>query len=150
MEYFQRIDEDCAIARQLTPEQIQQLPQTEFKSVLNLRSPEESGVLGDEQQRIEAVGLTYANVPMPLDRLNSKLAEEVLATLQDLPKPILIYCASARRASAIALLEIARQRDLTPEQVLELGLTMGFDYEAHPNLKLFIYEHVASMQPSSV
>lgn len=145
MEYFQRIDEDCAIAEQLTLEQIQQLPRTEFKSVLNLRSPEESGVLGDEQQRIEALGLTYANVPMPLDRLNSKLAEEVLATLQDLPKPILIYCASARRASAIALLEIARKRDLTPEQVLELGLTMGFDYESHPNLKLFIYEHVASM-----
>jgi uncharacterized protein (TIGR01244 family) len=146
MEYFQRIDEDCAIAEQLTIEQIQQLPQTEFKSVLNLRSPEESGVFGDERQQIEALGLTYANVPMPLDRLNSNLAEEVLATLQDLPKPILIYCASARRASAIALLEIARQRDLTPEQVLELGLTMGFDYEAHPNLKLFIYEHVASMQ----
>jgi hypothetical protein len=30
-----------------------------------------------------------------------------------------------------------------------LGLTMGFDYEAHPNLKLFIYEHVAAMQPSA-
>jgi uncharacterized protein (TIGR01244 family) len=146
MEYFQRIDADCAIAAQLTPEQIQQLPQTEFKSVLNLRSPEESGVLGDEQQQIEALGLTYANVPMLLDRLNSNLAERVLAALQNLPKPILIYCASARRASAIALLEIARERNLTPEQVLELGLTMGFDYEAHPNLKLFIYEHVAAMQ----
>jgi uncharacterized protein (TIGR01244 family) len=97
MEYFQRIDADCAIAAQLTPEQIQQLPQTEFKSVLNLRSPEESGVLGDEQQQIEALGLRYANIPMPLDRLNSNLAEEVLATLQNLPKPILIYCASALR-----------------------------------------------------
>jgi uncharacterized protein (TIGR01244 family) len=146
MEYFQRIDEDCTIARQLTPEQIEQLPHRGFKSVLNLRSPDESGVLGDEQQRIEALGLRYANVPVLLDQLNSKLAEEVLSTLQDLPKPILIYCASARRASAIALLEIARQRELTPEQVLELGLTMGFDYDAHPNLKLFIYEHVASMQ----
>jgi uncharacterized protein (TIGR01244 family) len=149
MEYFQRIDEDCAIARQLTLEQIQQLPQTEFKSVLNLRSPEESGVLGDEQQRIEALGLTYANVPMPLDRLNSKLAEQVLSTMETLPKPILIYCASSLRASAIALLEIARRQELTPEQVVELGLTMGFDYEAHPNLKLFIYEHIASMQPST-
>lgn len=149
MEYFQRIDEDCAIARQLTIEQIQQLPQAGFQSVLNLRSPDESGGLGDERQRIEALGLTYANVPMPLDQLNSTLAEQVLSTIETLPKPILIYCASARRASAIALLEIARQRELTPEQVLELGLTMGFDYEAHPNLKLFIYEHVASMQPST-
>ena len=117
--------------------------------MLNLRLPEESGVLGDEQQQIEALGLRYANVPMPLDRLNSNLAQEVLATLQDLPKPILIYCASARRASAIVSLEIARERNLTPEQMMELVLTMGFDYEAHPNLKLFVYEHVAAMQPTS-
>jgi uncharacterized protein (TIGR01244 family) len=149
MKYFQRIDENCAIAAQLTPAQIQQLPHAGFHSVLNLRSPEESGVLGDEQQQIEALGLRYANIPMPLDRLNSNLAQEVLATLQDLPKPILIYCASARRASAIVLLEIARERNLTPEQVMELGLTMGFDDEAHPNLKLFVYEHVAAMQPTS-
>jgi protein tyrosine phosphatase (PTP) superfamily phosphohydrolase (DUF442 family) len=45
MEYFQRIDADCAIAAQLTPEQIQQLPQTEFKSVLNLRSHMDLGLL---------------------------------------------------------------------------------------------------------
>jgi hypothetical protein len=50
---------------------------------------------------------------------------------------------------AIALLEIARRQNLTPEQLVKLGLTMGFDYEAHPNLKLFIYEHIASMQPSA-
>ncbi|WP_181244060.1 hypothetical protein [Chamaesiphon polymorphus] len=46
-------------------------------------------------------------------------------------------------------MEIARDRNLTPEQVVELGLTMGFDYEAHPNLKLFIYQQVAAMQPTS-
>jgi uncharacterized protein (TIGR01244 family) len=149
MEYFQRIDEDCAIAKQLTIEQIQQLPQAGFQSVLNLRSPNEVGVLGDEQQRIEALGMTYSNIPMMLNQLNSKLVEQILSTVQTMPKPILIYCASSLRASAIALLEIARQQDLTPEQLVELGLTMGFDYEAHPNLKLFIYEHIASMQPSA-
>jgi uncharacterized protein (TIGR01244 family) len=149
MEYFQRIDEDCAIAKQLTPEQIQQLPEDGFKSVLNLRSPNEPGVLGDEKQQIEALGLMYSNIPVLLDRLDAKLAEEILSTLQALPKPILIYCASAYRASAIALLEIARRQELTPEQVMELALALGFDYEAHPNLKLFIYEHLAAMQPSS-
>jgi uncharacterized protein (TIGR01244 family) len=149
MDYFQRIDKDCAIARQLTPKQIQQLPRAGFQSVLNLRSPDEPGVLGNEQQQIEALGLTYSNIPMMLDQLNSTLAEQVLSTIQTLPKPILIYCASALRASAIALLEIARRQELTPEQVVALGLTMGFDYEAHPRLKLFIYEHIASMQPST-
>jgi uncharacterized protein (TIGR01244 family) len=148
MEFFQRIDEDCAIAGQLTPEQIQQLPQAGFQSVLNLRSPHEPGVLGTEQQNIEALGLTYFNIPMLLDKLNATLAEGILQTLQFLPKPVLIYCASSRRASAIALLELARRRDLTPEEALELGLTMGFDYEEHPNLKLFIYEHISSLQPS--
>lgn len=148
MEWLQRIDEDCAIAGQLTPEQIQQLPQAGFKSVLNLRSPHEPGVLGTEQQNIEAQGLTYFNVPVLLDKLNATLAEEILQTLQVLPKPVLIYCDTSHRASAIALLELARRRDLAPEEALELGLAMGFDYEAHPNLKLFIYEHLAAKQLS--
>jgi uncharacterized protein (TIGR01244 family) len=92
MEYFQQIDEDCAIAGKLTPEQIQQLPLAGFKSVLNLRSPHETNLFGDEQQWIEATGLTYLNVPVAHDRINSKLADRILATLQRLPKPILIYC----------------------------------------------------------
>jgi protein tyrosine phosphatase (PTP) superfamily phosphohydrolase (DUF442 family) len=48
MEYFQRIDEDWAIAKQPTTEQIQQLPQEGFKSALNLRLSDELGALGDE------------------------------------------------------------------------------------------------------
>jgi uncharacterized protein (TIGR01244 family) len=149
MKFFQRIDDDCAIAGQLTPEQIQQLPQFGSRSVLNLRSPHEPGVLGNEQQSIEALGLTYFNVPVLLDRLNATLAEEILQTLQSLPKPVLTYCTSSKRASAIALLELARRRDLTPEEALELGLAMGFDYKEHPNLKLFLYEHIASKQLTS-
>jgi uncharacterized protein (TIGR01244 family) len=92
MKYFQQIDQDCSIAGKLTPELIQQLPQAGFKSVLNLRSPYEPGE--DEQQRIEALGLTYLKVPVVVNRINAKLADEILATLQTLPKPILIYCAS--------------------------------------------------------
>lgn len=91
----------------------------------------------------------FNNIPFRLNEMNETLVEEILEMLQTLPKPVLIYCASARRASAIALMEIARRRALTPEQTMELGLTMGFDYEAHPNLKLFIYEHIASMQPKT-
>jgi uncharacterized protein (TIGR01244 family) len=149
MEFFQQIDDSCAIAGQLTPEQIQQLPKFGFESVLNLRSLHEPGVLGNEQQSIEALGVTYFNVPVLLDKLNATLAEEILQALQSLPKPVLIYCASSKRASAIALLELARRRDLTPEEALELGLAMGFDYEEHPNLKLFIFEHIASKQLTS-
>jgi uncharacterized protein (TIGR01244 family) len=95
MEHFQQIDQDCAIAGQLTLELIQQLPQAGFKSVLNLRSPYEPGMVEDEQQQIEALGLIYSKVPVVVNRINAKLADEILATLQNLPKPILIYCASA-------------------------------------------------------
>jgi protein tyrosine phosphatase (PTP) superfamily phosphohydrolase (DUF442 family) len=146
MDTFQRIDKDCALTKQLTPEQIQQLPHHGFKSVLNLRSLHEPGICGDEQQQIEALGLQYFNVPILLEPINETLAEMLLSVIQSLPKPMLIYCASAHSISVVALLEIAQEKELTPERASELGLTLGFDFAKHPNLKFFIYDEFRECQ----
>ena len=49
-------------AGQPTPEELKQAAQEGFKSVLNLRSPDEPGFLSDEQQQAQAAGLQYANI----------------------------------------------------------------------------------------
>jgi protein tyrosine phosphatase (PTP) superfamily phosphohydrolase (DUF442 family) len=149
MDTFQHIDEDCAITQQLTPEHIQRLPHSGFKSVLNLRSPHEPGVRGDEQQCIEALGLRYFNMPILLEPINETLTEMLCCMIQWMPKPMLIYCASAHTVSVGALVEIAWEKELTPEKVSELGLTLGFDFAKHPNLKRLIYEEHMGRKPHS-
>lgn len=50
MENVKKINNELTVAGQITPEQLQQAVEEGFKSVLNLRSPDEEGFLVDEQQ----------------------------------------------------------------------------------------------------
>lgn len=53
METIRKINNELTIAGQLTSEQLQQIAQEGFKSVLNLRSPDEEGFLQNEQQQAD-------------------------------------------------------------------------------------------------
>ena len=64
MEIIRKINDELTIAGQVTLEQLQQVAQEGFKSVLNLRSPDEEGFLSNEQQQVEELGLYYLNIPV--------------------------------------------------------------------------------------
>ncbi|AFY35446.1 beta-lactamase hydrolase domain-containing protein [Calothrix sp. PCC 7507] len=137
------INQNLTTTGQVTPQQIQQASQEGFKSVLNLRSPDELGFRKDEQQIVEALGLHYTNIPLKLEALNEELLTNILATLEQVPKPVLVHCAAAMRSTGIALLSIAIEEGLTPEQTLEKARHLGFGFFEHagvsPKLKeLFV------------
>lgn len=123
-----RINEHLATTGQVIPEQLKQAVQEGFKSVLNLRSPDELGFLPDEQQVVEALGLHYVNIPLKLEALNEELITLILAELHRLPKPAVIHCAASLRSTAIAMLSVAVWEGLTPEQTLERARSLGFKY----------------------
>ncbi len=77
--------------------QLEQAITEGFKSVLNLRSPNELGFSHDEQNVAESLGLYYKNIPLRLEALNDEeLITKILNTLEDLPKPEVIHCAAFR------------------------------------------------------
>ncbi|OUL20016.1 sulfur transferase domain-containing protein [Nostoc sp. 106C] len=138
-----QINENLTTTGQVIHKQIQQAKQEGFKSVLNLRSPDELGFVKDEQQMVEALGLYYANVPLKLEHLNEELITKILTTLNQLPQPTLIHCAAAMRSTGIALLSVAIQEGLTPEETLTKARNLGFGFFEHagvsPRLKqLFV------------
>ncbi|MBD0264231.1 MAG: protein tyrosine phosphatase family protein [Tolypothrix sp. Co-bin9] len=134
-----KISNDLSAAGQLTPEQLQQAADEGFKSVINLRSPNEQGFLSDEQQQAEAVGLQYANIPLKPTEPNQELTKAALEEIADLPKPILIHCAAGARASGIALIANAIQEGLTDEQIQQKAADLGISLE-QPHLKQFLLE----------
>lgn len=134
-----KISDDLSAAGQLTPEQLQQAASEGFKSVINLRSPDEQGFLCDEQQQAEAAGLKYANVPLKPTEPNHELTKAALAEIADLPKPILIHCAAGARASGIALIANAIQEGLTDEQITQKAADLGISLE-QPHLKQFLLD----------
>jgi len=107
MQPVRKINDELAIAGQITPDQLAQLAQEGYASVLNLRLPNETGLLNEESQKVQYLSLNYINLPLKADSLNWEMSAPILQALDTLPKPVLIHCDNALRAAAIALLYIA-------------------------------------------
>jgi uncharacterized protein (TIGR01244 family) len=119
MEIVRKITEQLAISGQITPEQITDIARDGYKSVLNLRFPDEKDWWEDEQQQIEDLGLNYVNIPMKFEELNPQFALVVFTIMENLPKPILIHCDNGIRAVAIVLFYIANKQGIEFDQVWE-------------------------------
>lgn len=102
-----------------------------FQSVLNLRSPDESGVLPDEPQAAAAAGLHYANVPLSNTNPKAAEVEKALEAIDSLPKPVLVHCGAGLRAGAIALLAAAVEEGLTPEEIQVKAAELGLSEQPH-------------------
>jgi uncharacterized protein (TIGR01244 family) len=125
MQPIRKINNQLTIAPQLTLEQLKQIAQEDFKSVLNLRSPDETGFLSSEQQEAESLGLFYINIPVNLEAISDDVITEVLKQINQLPKPILVHCDSAIRAAALVLIYIDTQQGATLEQACNKAKQLG-------------------------
>lgn len=139
MENAKKVSEELSAAGQVSPEQLQQAAQEGFKSVLNLRAPNEEGFLNDEEQQAQAVGLQYACVPLKVSEPNQELVEEAIRKIENLPKPVLVHCRAGARAGAIALIGTALHDGLTYEQITEKAQELGVSLE-QPHLNQFLLE----------
>ncbi|MCU0542626.1 MAG: sulfur transferase domain-containing protein [Oscillatoriaceae cyanobacterium Prado104] len=135
-----KVSDELTVAGQVTSQQLEQAAQEGFKSVLNLRSPDELGFLSDERQQAEAVGLQYANVPLWSSKANQELTKEAIQKLDNLPKPVLIHCAAGARAGGIALIATAIQAGLTYEEITEKAGELGINLD-QPQLKQFLQDN---------
>ena len=144
MENVKKINEQLTVAGQVTPEQLQQAAQEGFKSVLNLRSPDEEGYWRDEQQQAEALGLRYVNIPVKVDTLTEDKTTQVLEQIDSLPKPALIHCYKQMRAGAMVLMNVATRQGLTPEQAFAKAHEIGLDCSAYPQMKEFFAHYVST------
>ncbi len=125
MNTIRKINDDLAIAGQLTPEQLQQIAQEGFKSVLNLRSADEEGFLNNEQQQVEALELYYIHLPVKVETINDEVAAQVLKKIDELSKPILVHCNNAMRAAAMVLMYIATQQGVSLSQAFKQAEQFG-------------------------
>jgi uncharacterized protein (TIGR01244 family) len=137
MSDLKQVSNDLSIAGQIASEQLLELASAGFKSVLNLRSPDEKDFLPEEQQQAEAAGLKYANIPLSPKEANQQLTDEAIQAVENLPKPVLIHCAGGARAGGIALIAHALNESLTPEQIVEKAGELGINLE-QPHLKQFL------------
>jgi uncharacterized protein (TIGR01244 family) len=149
MENVKKINDELTVAGQVTSEQLQQAVNEGYKSVLNLRSPDEQGFISNEQQQAQALGLHYINIPVKPNEINDELTTEVLKQIDQLPKPALIHCASGMRAGALVFMNVATRQGLTAQQAFEKAEAVGFDCSAHPQMKQFFEDYVSKHSKTS-
>jgi uncharacterized protein (TIGR01244 family) len=137
MSNIKKVSDEFSAGGQPTPETLKQLVEEGYKSVVNLRSPDETGVLADEQQQAKAAGLEYVNVPVSSTQADKSLTAKVLFELEKLPTPVYFHCGAGGRASALALIALATQQQLNREQVLAKAQELGIKAD-QPQLKQFL------------
>ncbi|MBE8999989.1 hypothetical protein IQ274_17550 [Nostoc sp. LEGE 12447] len=125
MNIVRKINDQLAIAGQITLDQLKQIADEGYKSVLNLRLPDETGLLAEEQEKTEFLGLYYVNFPTKTEDINHQSMLQIYQTIAELPKPTLIHCDNSIRSAAIVLLYIAIKQGITFEKALQKVITLG-------------------------
>ncbi len=141
---IQQVTENISVAGQISEAQIAQLSELGFQAVLNVRSPQENGTLPDEQRQVEALGLPYVNLPVSLQSLDNTLINHVVEQINQLPKPLLVHCGSALRATFMVMLYRVTREGLSLAAAKAEAAELGFDIDHNPPLKAAIDNYFAS------
>jgi uncharacterized protein (TIGR01244 family) len=125
MDGFWQITDELAVAGQVTFDDLQRLVEQGYQSVVNLRLPNEIGLLNNEQQKAEYLGLCYINIPVQIKNLTLDDVHTVIQQLDILPKPMVVHCDSGIRSSIIVLLQIAIGQGMKAEDALQRVAKLG-------------------------
>lgn len=126
MDTVRKITSELSIAGQPAPGRLSQLLEEGYRSVVNLRSPDEIGFWNDEQLQVEQLGLCYVHYPIQVSHLTPELVLWLIQQISDLPKPMLVHCDNGIRSSVIAFMQIAIKQGMETEdafqKITQLGL----------------------------
>lgn len=127
MEIVRKINDELAIAGEVTLEQLEQVAQDGFRSVLDLRSLDKDYFIDIEieKQYVEALKLGYIHCPIEVKAINLDVAAKILHQIDELPKPTLIHCSNAMLAAAMVLMYLAVRQGVSLQQAFTQAEQMG-------------------------
>lgn len=120
------IAEGISIGAQPSADDLKQAAKNGFRTIINLRTDDEAGVLTDEERLVEGEGMTYAPIPVAPDTLDDITVErfsQALASVDALPA--LVHCKGGGRAGVMTLLHLAIYHGWSLEQTLREGEERG-------------------------
>lgn len=101
MEYRQ-ISEDYSVSPQITPEEVAEIRNAGFKSVIcNRPDDEQPGQPSAENVRaaVEAAGLKFRFIPVISGQMTMDNLQDMAKALDELPGPVFAYCRSGTRCT---------------------------------------------------
>lgn len=116
-------------AGQPTAEQLNELARAGFRTVLDLRGPDEDRGM-DEAAVVEGAGMTYVSIPVTAETLAEDATFrsffEAFATAE---RPVVVHCRSANRVGALYAAYLAAEEGVSVEEALDRGRDAGLRSE---------------------
>ncbi len=108
------MNENVGFAGQIFPEQVAQVAEKGFKSIINNRPDMEGGAEQPTSAQIEdaarAAGIDYVFQPVVAGQITEIDVRTFANHFNELPKPVLMFCRTGNRSNN--LYELAKQMDL--------------------------------------
>jgi len=110
---------------QPSPEQLSAARNAGYKTVLNLRLPDEKGI-GNEPEIVAGLGMEYVSLPINGSAgLTRENAEAFAKALETTEYPLVIHCGSGNRIGALFALKAFWVDGVSAEEALQIGLDSG-------------------------
>ena len=144
MERRMEINDQLIVGAQPSGEQLQQLTQEGFKSIVNLRMPDErEQPLSPEKEgeKVRALGMQYVHIPVSMEAMRAEQVDWLRKELNRLPGPVFVHCHSGKRAGVFAMMHNAIEAGMSGEETLQQAEQMGFEWDV-PELKEFVKSYI--------
>lgn len=116
--------EALLVGGQPTPAQLEQAHELGYKTVINLRRPEEKDNTDPEQVR----GLGMAYIEIPIDGSADMTEDKARALAEALDKaesPVMVHCASGNRVGGLFAMKAYYIDGMSPDEALAVGKAAG-------------------------
>lgn len=139
-----KINDKVTVGPQPSENEIQQLSQQGFKTVVNFRTEgeDEQPLSPDaEGEKVKAAGLKYLHIPVSMKSMGTELVDQFREKYPELPKPVFAHCKSGKRAGAMVMMHMAVEKGMSGEETLQKAEEMGFECEQE-ELRQFVKSYV--------
>lgn len=115
-----------SIGGQPTPEEISQLHDDGYRTLVNVRTTDDDGYLAQEERLVENTGMTYAEIPVSPKLLDDMAVMRFSQALDSADaQPAYVHCGSGGRAGLMVLLHLAVQNGWSVQEALAEGEKLG-------------------------
>lgn len=109
---------------QPSPEQLAALADAGFRTIINMRLPDEEG--NTSAEAVEGLGMTYVTVPIEgAAGLSEESARAFSEVMSEVERPVVVHCGSGNRVGALFALKAFYVDGATAEEAIEIGLAAG-------------------------
>lgn len=136
---FQNVTESLAIGNVVSPEELKEIAQKGYCTVMDLCTAPEGNLLNAEE--VKELGLNFISFPIDRSKVNPELLQSFMQTVDDAPKSIYLRCASGLRAGVMILLTLASREGWTEQQYLERRQALGLQHRPDCPLEAFVHNY---------